>query len=191
MKRAIIVHCWGGNSNYAWYPWAKAELEKLGYQVTVPDMPDPDPPKLATWLPHLREIIGQSDDELVLIGHSIGTVTIMRYLETLEGGQAGKVILVAGFTDQLGFKELENFFETKLDFDKIKTKSKNGFTVIQSDNDPFVSGQYGERLKEELGAKLIVKHGANHMSGAVDGEKACTELPELIENLRGFADSPQ
>jgi predicted alpha/beta hydrolase family esterase len=183
MKRAVIVHCWGGNSNYAWYQWTKAELEKQGYSVTVPNMPDPDPPKLATWLSHLQEVIGQPDDELLLIGHSIGTVTIMRYLETLESGQVGKVILVAGFTDQLGFKELENFFDTRLDFGKIKPKSKNGFVAIQSDNDPFVSEQYGERLKDELGAKLVIKHNAGHMSGSVDGEEACTELPEVIENL--------
>ncbi len=181
MKRAVLVHCWGGSSNYAWYPWAKLELEKLGYEVIVPDMPDPDPPKLATWLPHLREVVGQPDDELVLIGHSIGTVTIMRYLEALESGRVGKVIFVAGFTDQLGFSELENFFDTRLDFDRIKLKSKNGFVAIQSDNDPFVSEQYGERLKDELGARLVIKHNANHMSGAVDNEEACTELPELIE----------
>lgn len=183
MKRAVIVHCWGGNSNYAWYQWTKAELEKQGYSVTVPNMPDPDPPKLATWLPHLQEVIRQPDDELLLIGHSIGTVTIMRYLETLESGQVGKVILVAGFTDQLGFRELENFFDTRLDFGKIKPKSKNGFAVIQSDNDPFVSEQYGERLKDELDAKLVIKHNAGHMSGSVDGEEACTELPEVIGNL--------
>ena len=183
MKRAIIVHCWGGSSDYAWYPWAKSQLEDLGYQVTVPDMPDSDPPILATWLPQLKEIIGQPDDELVLIGHSIGTVTIMRYLETLESSRVGKVIFVAGFTDQLGFSELENFFDTRLDFDRIKLKSKNGFVAIQSDNDPFVSEQYGERLKDELGAKLVIKHNANHMSGAVDDEEACTELPEIFENL--------
>ena len=183
MKRAVIVHCWGGNSNYAWYQWVKAELEKQGYSVTVPNMPDPDPPKLATWLPHLQKVIGEPDDELLLIGHSIGTVTIMRYLETLESGQVGKVILVAGFTDQLGSKELENFFDTRLDFGKIKPKSKNGFVAIQSDNDPFVSEQYGERLKDELDAKVVIKHNAGHMSGSVDGEEACTELPEIIGNL--------
>lgn len=183
MKRAVIVHCWGGSSNYAWYPWVKSELENLGYQVIVPDMPDPDPPKLATWLPRLQEVIGQPDDELVLIGHSIGTVTIMRYLEALGSGQVGKVILVAGFTDQLGFSELENFFDKRLDFGKIKPKSKNGFVAIQSDNDPFVSEQYGERLKSELDAELVIKHGAFHMSGAVDGEEACTELPEVMDNL--------
>ena len=97
--------------------------------------------------------------------------------------RVGKVILVAGFTDQLGFKELENFFETRLNFTQIKTKSKQGFVVIQSDNDPFVSEQYGTRLKEELNAELIIKHDAKHMSGAVDGEDACLELPEVISAL--------
>lgn len=183
MKRAVIVHCWDGNSDYAWYPWLKAQLEKQGYEVSVPDMPDPDPPILATWLPHLQKVIGQPDDELLLVGHSIGTVTIMRYLESLESGRVGKVILVAGFTDQLGFKELENFFETRLNFAAIRDKSKDGFVAIQSDDDPFVSEQYGERLKEELNAKLVIKHGAGHMSGSVDGEQACTELPEVLENI--------
>ena len=178
------MHCWGGNSEYAWYPWVKKHLEDKGYKVIVPDMPDSDPPKLVTWLPHLKQIVGEPDEELVLIGHSIGTVTIMRYLESLDIGRVGKVILVAGFTDQLGFRELENFFDTTLDFSKIKTKSRHGFVVIQSDNDPFVSVQYGERLKEELGASLVIKHNANHMSGAVDDEEACTELPEVIDNMQ-------
>lgn len=181
MKRVIIIHCWGGSPDYAWYPWAKTELEKKGYAVQVPQMPDTDEPKLSTWLPYLQEIIGKPDGELVLIGHSLGTVAIMRYLETLQGDeQIGKVVLVAGFTDQLGFKELENFFETRLDFAKIKGKSRHGFTAIQSDNDPYISAQYGNRLREELGAKIIIKHQAGHMSGGV-GSEACTELPEVVD----------
>lgn len=184
MKRAIIVHCWGGNSEYAWYPWVKTELEKKGYLVTVLDMPDTDNPRLDAWLPYLQKVVGEPDEELVLIGHSIGTVTIMRYLESLPPDQRiGKAILVAGFTDSLGFRELENFFETPLNFELIRTKTANGFTVIQSDNDQYVSKQYGTRLKEELNAKLIIKHGAYHMSGDVDGEDTHLELVEVVEEL--------
>lgn len=64
-------------------------------------------------------------------------------------------------------------------FSKIKSRSKNGFTEIQSDNDPYVSMQYGERLKDEPSAKLIIKHNAGHMS-EVDGY---LELPDVINNL--------
>lgn len=185
MKRAIIVHCLGGNPRYAWYPWVKTQLEKKGYTVIVPEMPDPDPPRLATWLPHLTEVIGNPDDQLVLIGHSIGCATIMRYLESLEDDQQiGKAIFVAGFTDQLGFKELENYFQKPLNYQKIKNKAKNGFVAIQSDDDPYVSAQYGQRLKDELGAKLIIKHGAKHMSGPVDNEESCIELPEVVAEVQ-------
>jgi len=183
MKRAVIVHCWGGSPDYAWYPWVKAELEKRGYEVQVPAMPDTDMPRRDKWLPYLQEVVGQPDEELILIGHSIGAATIMRYLEILDDEKVGKVIFVAGFTDQLGFKELENYFDEPFDFAKIKSKSARGFVAIQSDNDPFVSAQYGQRLKDELDAKLIIKHGANHMSGSVDDEEACLELPEVVTEL--------
>ncbi len=184
MKRAIIVHCWSGNPNYCWYPWVKNELEKIGLEVDVLSMPDTNNPRLDNWLPYLTKAVGEPDEELVLIGHSIGTVTIMRYLESLTiNKKVGKVIFVAGFTDQLGFKELENFFEKPLDFSAIKNKSKNGFVVIQSDNDQYVSEQYGTRLKDELNAKLVIKHGAYHMSGDVDGEDSFLEVPEVIENI--------
>ena len=185
MKRVIIVHCWSGTPEYAWYPWAKAELEKRGLAVTVPAMPDTDEPELAKWLPALTAAVGAPDEDLVLIGHSIGTVTIMRYLEALPAGQRiGQAIFVAGFTDQLGFAELENFFQRPLDYAAIQPKSARGFVAIQSDNDPFVSAQYGTRLQDELGAELVIKHGARHMSGAADGEQACTELPELLNVLQ-------
>jgi predicted alpha/beta hydrolase family esterase len=107
----------------------------------------------------------------------------MRYLETLANSQrVGKVIMVAGFTDDLGIKELENFFEAPLDFEKIKAGSRNGFVAIQSDDDPYVAEQYGTKLQDKLDAKLIVKHNAKHMSGAADDKDACLELPEVIEN---------
>jgi uncharacterized protein len=184
MKRAIIVHCWGGSHNYAWYQSVAKLLVNIGYKVSVLDMPDSEEPRLDKWLPFLQKEVIVPDEELVLIGHSIGTVTIMRYLETLPAKtKVGKVILVAGFTDQLGFTELENFFDVRLDFSKIKDKSANGFVAIQSDNDPFVSEQYGKRLESELDARLIVKHNAGHMSGSADGEDTCAELPEVIESL--------
>lgn len=186
MKRAVIVHCWGGGPDYAWYPWVAKQLEAKEFEVLVPEMPDTEEPKLKKWLSHLEEVIGEPDEELVLIGHSLGCVTIMRYLETLpEDKKVGKVMLVAAFTDQIGFKELENFFEKPLDYEKIKSKSVDGFVVLQSDNDPFVSEQYGVRLEEELGAVLLVKEDAEHMSGPLLEEDSCTELPEVVEEVAG------
>jgi uncharacterized protein len=113
------------------------------------------------------------------VGHSVGCVTIMRYLEGLRSGQKiGGVIFVAGFTDDLGFSELRNFFETPIDFEKIKTHTDN-FVFIHSDDDPYVPLKYGNILKEKLGGDLIVKHAMKHFSGPVDSEESCTSLPDV------------
>lgn len=179
MKRVVIVHCWEGTPEYCWYPWLRDELRPMRIHTFIPQMPETEAPKLDRWLPSLQEVIGEPDEELILVGHSIGCATIMRYLETLkEGEKIAGVVFVAGYTDHLGFDELANFFQSPFQWEKIK-KHANHFVYVYSDNDPFVSIDYAESFKQHLGAELVEKKGAGHFSGAVDGEKACTELPEV------------
>lgn len=183
MKRAIIVHCWDGYPKYCWYPQTKKELEKIGFEVQVPSMPEANAPKLSLWLPKLQEVIKKPNENLFLIGHSSGCITILRYLETLEDNQrVGGVILVAGFTDNLGFEELKNFFQTPIDFDKIKTKSVH-FITIHSDNDPYVPLKHADIFKEKLKAEVIIKHNMGHFSGPADKTESITSLPDVTESI--------
>lgn len=183
MKKAVIVHCWDGYPNYCWYPQTKKELEAKGFEVLVPEMPETGAPKLSLWLPKLQEAASKPSEDLYLIGHSAGVITILRYLEKLKDHQkVGGVVFVAGFTDDLGYKELKNFFEQPIDFEKIKTKAKY-FTAIHSDNDPYVPLRFGDVFKEKLGATVIVKHNMNHFSGVVDNEESCTSLPDVADAI--------
>ncbi|MBI2609565.1 serine hydrolase family protein [Candidatus Giovannonibacteria bacterium] len=184
MKRAIIVHCWEGNPEYYWYPYVKKELEARGINVSVPAFPDTNNPRQDIWVPFLAKIIGVPDADLYLIGHSIGCATILRYLENLKVNEkVGGVLFVAGFTEDIGFEEINNFFGSPFDFAKIKSSSKNGFVSVYSDNDPFVDMRFAEIFKKELGAKTILKHNMGHFSGPINDEKSCAELPDIIENL--------
>lgn len=183
MKRVVIVHCWDGYPNYCWYPQTKKELEAKGFEVAVPVMPETDLPRLSLWLPKLKEVIGDPNEDLYLVGHSAGVITILRFLEQLKDDQkVGGVVMVAGFTDNLGYEELKNFFESPIDFEKIKSKSKH-FVAIHSDNDPYVPLKHGDMFKERLRAKLIVKHNMGHFSGPVDDTKSVTSLPEVSETI--------
>lgn len=160
MKRAVIIHCWGGHPGYCWYPDTRRELQAAGYAVAVPAMPDSEHPRLQQWLSALQQAAGQPDHGIALIGHSAGCITILRYLETLGAGErVGSVVLVAGFTDDLGYQELKSFFATPIDFPKIRVRAER-FVAIHSDNDPYVPLRYGEILHRELNAELIVKPGA-------------------------------
>lgn len=183
MKRAIIIHCWDGYPKYCWYPQTKKELEEADFNVQVPLMPDNHSPKLSTWLPKLKETVKDSDQDLFLIGHSSGCITILRYLETLKADQkVGGVILVAPFTDDLGFEELKNFFQTPIDFAKIKTKSDH-FVTIFSDNDPYVPLTHTDVFKEKLNAKVIIKHNMGHFSGPADDTQSVTSLPDVTKTV--------
>lgn len=184
MKRAIIVHCWEGYPEYCWYPYVKKELEARGFQVEVPAFPDTENPKLKKWLPKLQLAAAEPNEDLYLIGHSLGCATTMRYLEGLaDNEKVGGVILVAGYINDIGFDELKNFFETPFVFEKIKSKSKNGFIAIHSDDDPYVDLKYADIFKKKLGAEIIIKHNMKHFSGATEGEEACLELPDVVQSI--------
>ncbi|MDD2807470.1 MAG: alpha/beta hydrolase [Patescibacteria group bacterium] len=179
MKTAVIVHCWDGNPEYCWYPWTKKQLEKNNFKVAVPALPQTNLPKLKLWLPPLAQLAQTPDHNLFFIGHSIGCITILRYLEKIElTEKIGGVILVAGFTDNLGYQELDNFFTTPINFSVLKNKA-NKFISIASDNDPFVPLKYSDIFGKKLNAEVIIKHQAGHFST----EDNCLELPEVVNSI--------
>lgn len=146
-------------------------------------MPDTALPKLEKWLPTLQKLAEPPDKNLFLVGHSAGVITILRYLETLSGPQTiGGVVMVAGFTDDLGYKELTNFFDKPIDFERIKRHCQK-FVDIYSDTDPYVGIKYATEFEEKLQAKLIFKPKMGHFSGPVDNETSCTSLPEVAESV--------
>lgn len=163
-KRAIIIHGWEGSPEGCWIPWLKKQLEEQGLEVITPTMPDADNPKMDNWLSHLTKAVGEVSKNDYFIGHSLGCITILRFIESLKQDQKiGGVVLVAGFCSDLGYDELASFFQTKINWEKIKTHCNN-FTAIHSDNDEDVSLHYSELFKEKLGAEKIIEHNKGHFS---------------------------
>lgn len=124
-KRIFIVHGWEATPESDWFPWLRRELEKRGFTVLVPAMPDPIHPKKEAWVPQLEKTAGIPDRNCYFVGHSLGCITILRYLETLQKSQvAGGAVLVGGFGTDLEYAdykgEVSSFFSTPLDWGKIK-----------------------------------------------------------------------
>lgn len=182
-KRVFIIHCWGGKPDSRWYPWLKRELEEKGFTGDIPDMPDRDHPKMIPWVDKLNETVGEADEDCYFVGHSIGCITILRYIETLQKGQkVGGAVLVAGFTTTLGYSEFNSFYSNPIDYEKIKSRCM-GVVAIHSDNDPFVPINYGDIFKEKLNARVVMEHDMGHFS--VD--KNVTELPSALEAVLQLA----
>lgn len=180
MKRAVIVHGWGGDPQEGWFPWLKKELEGRGYAVEVPEMPDTMRPTIDAWVSKLREVVGQPDEGLLLVGHSIGCQTVLRYLATVHSS-AGAAVLVAPWVGLVGLGDDEEWaiakpwLETPIDFAAAKAHAQQ-FLLIFSDNDEFVPLENEEQLTEALDATSIVLHDKGH----INGEAGVTELPEIF-----------
>src|SRR3990167_8432746 len=158
MKRAFIIHGWGGNPEEGWFPWAKKELEKKGFEVYVPTMPDAygkKQPQIEPRINAIKESVGVPDENTYFIGHSIGCQSIDRYLETLPPEtKIGGVVYVAGWLTLKGLDDYEK-------------------------NDPFVDVGNAEFFREKLGSETIVLESGGHLNDESNTKK----LPEVIRAI--------
>jgi hypothetical protein len=178
-KRVFIIHGWEGTPEEGWRPWFKKELESRGFDVFVPALPDTKTPHFDKWLSCLSDLVGKPSEDDYFVGHSLGCITILKFLEGLaDNEKVGGVILVVGFTDNLGYEEISSFFQKPVDFDKIKSHCQK-FIAVHSDNDPYVPVSFGNEFKDKLGAKLIIEHDMKHFSG----DDGISELPVVLDSL--------
>ncbi len=188
MKRVFIIHGWEGYPEEGWYPWLKKELEKNGFEVFVPAMPNTDEPKINEWVGYLQNLIPNPDENTYLVGHSIGCQAILRYLEKSENKKIGGVVCVAGWFILSDLETEEEkiigrpWIETPIDFNKIRMATDN-FVAIFSDNDSVVPLKENEKMfREKLNAKIIIEQSKGYFSEG-DGVK---ELPAVLDSILNF-----
>jgi predicted alpha/beta hydrolase family esterase len=158
MKRAIIIHGWETNPTEHWYLEEKNILENKGIQAYVPEMPNADFPIKEEWMKVIEDF--DPDKGTILIGHSLGVPAILRYLETTEK-KVGKVFLIAGFVQDLGYEATRNFVDKPFDWSKIKENAGKFFVLNQKD-DPWVPLERGQEISDVLGVELQIVEGSNH-----------------------------
>lgn len=191
MKRVFIIHGWDGAPEEGVFPWLKSELEKKGFVVFNPAMPNPLEPRIEEWVPFLAEQVGTPDEDTYFVGHSIGAQTVLRYVASLsEGPSVGGAVFLAGWlnlTDAAYEDEDDReigrpWRETPIDWENAKRRARK-YVAIFSDDDPVVPFSDNEIFREKLGAEIIVEHGKEHFSGST-GIKA---LPSLLGAVLGIS----
>lgn len=168
MRRVFIVHRWGGAPHDDWYPWLKSELESLGYQVHVPEMPDTESPQIDSWIRTLSDSVGILDENTYFVGHSIGGQTILRYLQSQSRACAG-VLFVAGWFTLQGLESEDEesiarpWLETPIDFDRVRKLIPRSLAIF-SDNDPYVALDNKEIFRSKLISQIAVEHEMGHFN---------------------------
>ncbi len=175
--RFFLIHGTGGGPQECWYPWIKEILEGKGHEVVIPQFPTPFNQTLQSWMkvfePHFKDF----NSDTVLIGRSIGVPFALRLLES-SPCKVRAAFLVAGFYEDLGLPQFEavvnSFIEAPFNWEKIKGNCEK-FLVYNSDNDPIVPLENGEKLARKLQVKLTVVRGGEHIW--------FDEFPEILPDV--------
>lgn len=157
-----------------------SELDKLDIYACALPMPEPEDPNPAQWTAEIaRQVESNKDDQVYLVGHSLGVPAILRYLESAKNlqGVCG-VVLVSGPVIPAGNEKVNRFLNDQLDFPKIKSYGLKT-VVIHGDDDPLVPMENPRLISKELDAELIIIPGGKHLSG----HEGWHELPQVLESL--------
>ena len=183
MKNAFIIHGTEGNPEENWFPWLKQELEKMGYEVFVPQFPSPPkvPAKLAEWFEVLKNYESHINEETILIGHSLGGIFTLRILEKLKHPVKAACFVGTpiGIRPILNYDRDSSYSGFSFDWEAIVNKASY-FIVFQSDTDPYVSLGNGEEFAKKLNVKLNFVPNAGHFNS----KAGYTKFDLLLEKLK-------
>jgi uncharacterized protein len=174
MKKTLIIHAWFNKPENNWYPWLKSELEKKGYSVDLPDIPElrKDIPDLKSILTLIEKNVKPNSDTVV-IGHSLGCLVAMRLAEQ---HQYKKMILVSGWDFDDLTEGHKKFWKSKINHVKIQ-KNVSEIIIVHSDNDPYITACQAEDMSKRLNGRFVLVKGAGHFTSK-DG---ITKIPELLQ----------
>lgn len=165
MKTAFIIHGAYGNSEENWFPWLKGQLEKLGWNVFVPNFPTPENQTLENWMKVFEPYFDKINEDTIFIGHSLAPAFILSVLEKVDV-KIRSCYFVAGFIGLLDHEIDEiNHTITDKDFDWHKIKQNcERFYIFNSDNDEYVSMAKANELANNLDTQVIEVKGAGHFN---------------------------
>ncbi|WP_280384545.1 RBBP9/YdeN family alpha/beta hydrolase [Nocardia wallacei] len=175
--RIFIIHGYSADVEAHWFPWLAEQLTAQGHRVSIVELPTPTAPVRQEWDARLAAEIGTVDEDTLLIAHSLGTITALRFLSGLESGwRLGGFVSVAGFLGRLSvIPEIDNYLADSPEVAALAARI-DVRTMIYSDNDEVVPSTASRTLAELLGAEQVVVPGGGHFL-ADDG---FTELPEVL-----------
>lgn len=155
-----------------WKPWLR---QKLGeeYEVVLPTMPNKTNAKFEEWKIWFEKIIPFLNNEVVLVGHSLGADFVIKYLSENKFSKKLKgVFLVSGVFDKdsNGYSLLSFSLPEKLDL-----QTENIF-LYHSKDDPFVPFSALDSFMKVLpSAHFRVFEDRKHITQ--------DEFPEIVDDI--------
>ena len=173
-RRLLIVPRWAGRAGSDFYPWLGEQLAALPDRpfapVVVPDLPDPDTPRLDTWPPAILSALGTDPAELartVVLAHSVGCQAALHALAAAPAPIAGMLAVAGWWTVDRPWPSITPWLSAHPDLARVRT-NLGALLVLLSDDDPFIADHAGNAAlwRERLGARVQLVPGGKHFNVA-------------------------
>ena len=157
------------------------QLGKEGYQVFTPEMPNNQNAHYKEWKIWFEKMIPFLNDDVILVGHSLGGIFLPKYLsENIFPKKIKSVILVSPPYDDESLEPPLADFRLEKPLGQFAQQCSNIY-VVHGDQDPIVPYSHAEKYIKELpGAKLITIKGGDHFTQP--------EFPELVELIKKISE---
>lgn len=180
--KVYVTHGYDSNPSKNWFMWLRDELEKIGVKTHLLQMPNPSAPNPSEWLDSMRKQVNNVDCNTYFVGHSLGTLTTMHFLQNLDIDRIGGFILVSGFYKPVkGLENLNSFVEIKINFKKLQNITHKRL-VICARNDNIVPASFSYDLAQELDSDVFQTSSGGHFMET----EGYTKFPLILEQLNRF-----
>jgi len=189
MSTIVIAHGYSMTPAQHWYPWLAEGLTADGHRVVVPPLPDPGAPDPDAWHKALLAATDAAPADTVLVGHSLGGISILRLLhqhDTAGLGAYRGALLVASMTKEVGFDHLVPFFRPAFDWPGIRAAARSR-RVLHAADDPVTGAATPEHVMAfatDFGADVTLTPDGGHFP---DREGTRTQLPYALDLVRALA----
>lgn len=162
--RVILIHGYNSSPDENFHPWLADELRSRGFEVLIPRLPLVEEPNVLECIQAVVTAAGRLDDQTIILGHSLGGVLALRYLEVAEAVSTPRAVILVGVPWFIRNEKVKTFFLSEFDFEVVMWKAKE-FAVIHSHDDQIVPFDHAQKYAKMLGAELIAADGDDHYIG--------------------------
>ncbi|MDD3119913.1 MAG: class I tRNA ligase family protein [Candidatus Gracilibacteria bacterium] len=191
--KVLILHGLGDTNQNNWHPWLKKELEKYGVEVFAPNLINPLEPILEDHLKQLEEYKDRIDENTIIIGHSLGCVTVLHFVDKFNLKPAKIINISPSFNKmnlefsalssekiQKAKEPLKIYTNISIDYAKV-TKNVGEIITYISEDDPFmdfkkVKEYYTSNFKNVSFREFKDKGHFNYKSGML-------EIPLILDDI--------
>ena len=193
-KKPKILYIYGidGNAKENWVPWFKGEMEKKGFEVLTPELPNSTHPSVDEWLEALKKLPIDKNDRLFIVGHSMGCNAACQFVLECKA-DVEKLILVGptgsnmdethwnnlrkAVCDEESVACVKSFNDANKNLDKVKKLVKDSAIYLSKD-DPFIPLSIVDNYKELNSQVKVFDH-----KGHFNARAGVLELPEILQEF--------